>query len=431
MYPGMITGAHVHRQTLQGKGSIILLLQHILRRNSGRVNHHQHNHILILHHHITPMYDLSLPVARSNLADTTCRTRTTNIATLNPDQPNRAKRCKRIPIVCPLRIRLMDVIRRKLIQLGQLWPPDSVLQLPAMKIRCSDYDSSSDGRCQNCVRFNQQCLFHPVSSQAAFVPASALYGPNAVRAPIAGADGSQGQNWQHAPSTMLYGAHGQPLCPAGPGGQPQYSHPAPAQHPPSQTYPPGPYPRLPPPSYGSAPLPPVSTPGPQYDQQPQAPPTASSDRSDRGSLKRRPPGDDSHNESSRTAHFLHLTTKPCHSYEGRTSGGFEYANGPTSPATPTMSYQLYPPNNYSNGAQPVKGNNSPPTGRTPNSIHGMHSPQAVAMDSRTPPPAPSGSAGSSQNGRSGMKVHEMLGNPSRTPPCEPHDQQVSSSLSNE
>ncbi|KAJ9650316.1 hypothetical protein H2198_010371 [Neophaeococcomyces mojaviensis] len=70
-------------------------------------------------------------IAWSNLADTTSRTRITNITTLNPDQPNRAKRCKRIPIVCLLRIRLMDAIRRQLIQLDQLRPQDSAMQLPA------------------------------------------------------------------------------------------------------------------------------------------------------------------------------------------------------------------------------------------------------------------------------------------------------------
>jgi len=291
-----------------------------------------------------------------------------------------------------------------------------------VKIRCSGYDSSSDGRCQNCVRFNQQCLFHPVSSQAAFVPASALYGPNAGRAPIAGADGSQNQNGQHAPPPMLYGAHGQPLGPAGPGGQPQYSYPPPAQHAPPPNYPPGPYAAYPPPNYGNAPLPPVSAPAPHYDQQLQAPPPISSEHSDRGSLKRGPPDDDPHNEHNGTPHSPHPNTKPRRGYEGRTSGSFEYPNGAASPATSTMSYQSFPTNNYSNGAQTVKGNNSPPQGLTPNSIHSMHSPHTNAVDNKTPPPGQPGSAGSSQNGRSGMKVHEMLGTPNHMPGREPHDQ---------
>ncbi|KAJ5663101.1 hypothetical protein N7507_003832 [Penicillium longicatenatum] len=72
------------------------------------------------------------------------------------------------------------------------------------KIRCSGFESSSDGRCTNCVRFNQECMFTPVSSQAqAFVPAHAAYPHlrNAGPAP------------RGAGTPMLYGAHGQPLPP--------------------------------------------------------------------------------------------------------------------------------------------------------------------------------------------------------------------------
>lgn len=101
-------------------------------------------------------------------------------------------------------------------------------------------------------------------------------------------------------------------------------------------------------------------------------------------------------------------------YGDRQATAYEY-NGPTSPATSTMSYQSYHPNSYghngnANGQQPhVKGNNSPP-GLTPNSAHSLNSPHSTTMESRTPPPMP-GSANSSQNGRNSMKVHEMLSNP--------------------
>ncbi len=30
------------------------------------------------------------------------------------------------------------------------------------KIRCSGFESSADGRCVNCIRFNQQCVFTPI-----------------------------------------------------------------------------------------------------------------------------------------------------------------------------------------------------------------------------------------------------------------------------
>ncbi|CAI7613331.1 unnamed protein product [Penicillium manginii] len=73
------------------------------------------------------------------------------------------------------------------------------------KIRCSGFESSSDGRCTNCIRFNQECMFTPVSSQAqAFVPAQVAY-PH-LRNQQAGGRGSN-------PGMTLYGAHGQPLPP--------------------------------------------------------------------------------------------------------------------------------------------------------------------------------------------------------------------------
>ncbi|PWY75880.1 hypothetical protein BO83DRAFT_387878 [Aspergillus eucalypticola CBS 122712] len=74
------------------------------------------------------------------------------------------------------------------------------------KIRCSGFESSQDGRCTNCIRFNQECMFTPVSSQAqAFVPAHAAY-PH-LRNPQ-----NQGRGPPPA-GVMLYGAHGQPLPP--------------------------------------------------------------------------------------------------------------------------------------------------------------------------------------------------------------------------
>ncbi|KAJ5101110.1 hypothetical protein N7456_007162 [Penicillium angulare] len=70
------------------------------------------------------------------------------------------------------------------------------------KIRCSGFESSTDGRCTNCVRFNQECMFTPVSSQAqAFVPAHAAY-PHL-----------RNQGAGRTSGVTLYGAHGQPLPP--------------------------------------------------------------------------------------------------------------------------------------------------------------------------------------------------------------------------
>ncbi|EEA26945.1 C6 transcription factor, putative [Talaromyces marneffei ATCC 18224] len=77
------------------------------------------------------------------------------------------------------------------------------------KIRCSGFESSPDGRCTNCVRFNQECMFTPVSSQAqAFVPAHAAY-PHLLRPQ---AQGGRGRGYP-GDNVVLYGAHGQPLPP--------------------------------------------------------------------------------------------------------------------------------------------------------------------------------------------------------------------------
>ncbi|KAA8892748.1 putative C6 transcription factor [Sphaerosporella brunnea] len=64
------------------------------------------------------------------------------------------------------------------------------------KIRCSGFETSTDGRCANCMRFNQECVFTPVSSQTgpiqAFIPAPAgavagrtqqIYGPHGTPLP--------------------------------------------------------------------------------------------------------------------------------------------------------------------------------------------------------------------------------------------------------
>ncbi|QSZ36739.1 hypothetical protein DSL72_006622 [Monilinia vaccinii-corymbosi] len=66
------------------------------------------------------------------------------------------------------------------------------------KIRCSGFHADgSAGRCSNCERFKQDCIFTPVSSQQAFVPIQAVYA-------VTGGNGL-------GPNTQLYGAHGQPL----------------------------------------------------------------------------------------------------------------------------------------------------------------------------------------------------------------------------
>ncbi|RDA88101.1 hypothetical protein CP533_0515 [Ophiocordyceps camponoti-saundersi (nom. inval.)] len=105
------------------------------------------------------------------------------------------------------------------------------------KIRCSGYQNTPSGKCQNCARMNQECIFQPVSSSSstAFIPVSAV--PGGV-----------------PPGTQLFGAYGQPLAP-------NAAHPYPPQQHPGGP-PPGLYPPPPPPPQ-------------QHHQQQQPPPTQS------------------------------------------------------------------------------------------------------------------------------------------------------------
>jgi hypothetical protein len=93
------------------------------------------------------------------------------------------------------------------------------------KIRCSGFDQNPEGRCSNCQRFQQECIFTPVSSQAqAFVPAHAVY--PGMRNMGVGPDGRPRPMMY--PQTQLYGAHGQPLGPPiNQQGSP-YDYPAPS-----------------------------------------------------------------------------------------------------------------------------------------------------------------------------------------------------------
>ena len=66
------------------------------------------------------------------------------------------------------------------------------------QIRCSGYQNTPDGKCTNCKKTGNDCVFQPVSSttSTAFVPVSAIQGGV-------------------PPGTPLYGAFGQPLGPNG------------------------------------------------------------------------------------------------------------------------------------------------------------------------------------------------------------------------
>ncbi|ORY12290.1 hypothetical protein BCR34DRAFT_301725 [Clohesyomyces aquaticus] len=101
------------------------------------------------------------------------------------------------------------------------------------KIRCSGFEATDDGRCSNCMRFNQDCIFTPVSAQTqAFVPAHTVW--RGVGQP-----------------PPMYGAYGQPLPPANHGGPYEQAPRQQQQYLPSPTGATapssGPYPSAPPP----------------------------------------------------------------------------------------------------------------------------------------------------------------------------------------
>lgn len=81
------------------------------------------------------------------------------------------------------------------------------------KIRCSGYQTTADGKCMNCKKTGNDCVFQPVSSgTTAFVPVSAI--PGGV-----------------APGTQLFGAFGQPLGPPPGPGQHNVPHHLQPSHP--------------------------------------------------------------------------------------------------------------------------------------------------------------------------------------------------------
>ncbi|KAF2454667.1 hypothetical protein BDY21DRAFT_352398 [Lineolata rhizophorae] len=197
------------------------------------------------------------------------------------------------------------------------------------KIRCSGFDSSEDGRCTNCNRFSQECVFTPVSSQAqAFVPAHAVWRGDGRPPP-------------------LYGAFGQPLRPSQ-----QDAYRPPQQHQ-GQPPPPQQHPQQPPPPPGMPP-----------QQQPQQPytlqsPTASSAASYHTAQQQ--PGHQPPQPQPYYAAPPQRRSSPqsVYSYDpGRTSSSSPLAHG--TPGTPNA-----PPYHYPADPQLRPGSQINPDGRTP------------------------------------------------------------------
>ena len=306
-----------------------------------------------------------------------------------------------------------------------------------LQIRCSGFEASDDGRCTNCQRFQQECIFTPVSSQAqAFVPAHTAY-PHlrntGALPPQRGGRPLYPQQGQPA----IYGAHGQPLGPMAhdPNYPPPHGYPMP---------PPGPY-------QG----------GPVYDDRGHPQPPHAQDkvslkrlRSDESFQPAPPPPAPPEEYSS-------------HPYQGRppastgrrgSGGAYEYPDPtglvPVSPASSATSYQSAPyppqgPNPYYPTPQPQQPPPQQPPPQQPQTARrtspqsaysydarasgsphgstssasaysyaaGLHPPQVLPpRDGRTPPPAqgqaPGGNGNGNGNGnaqRGGMAVRDLLG----------------------
>ncbi|KAL2042670.1 hypothetical protein N7G274_004429 [Stereocaulon virgatum] len=220
------------------------------------------------------------------------------------------------------------------------------------KIRCSGFEASDDGRCTNCQRFQQECIFTPVSSQAqAFVPAHTAYphlrNPGAMP-PQRGGRPIYPQQGQPA----IYGAHGQPLGP-------------PMSHDPNYPPPPHGYPMPPPGPYQGAPV---------YDDRgPPQPPHAQ----DKGQPYSYPPPQPQQQAQQAPAP-RRSSPQSAYSYDARASGS---PHGSTS----SQSGYQYP--------------------------SGLHPPQVLPPrdQGRTPPPSQNREGNGNGSGqRGGMAVRDML-----------------------
>ncbi|KAI4278307.1 MAG: hypothetical protein LQ337_001129 [Flavoplaca oasis] len=263
------------------------------------------------------------------------------------------------------------------------------------KIRCSGFEASEDGRCTNCQRFQQECIFTPVSAHAsAFVPAHTAYPHLRGAAPMPQRGGGRPLYPQQGPPPAIYGAHGQPLGMPMPGQDPNY----------------------PPPPHGYPPMTPPSHPygPPMYDE-------------------RGPP---------QPAHPKDQGRPPASSGRRGSGAGYEYPDPtglvPVSPASSVTSYQSAP-NYQPQGQQPYyppqpppnqparrsspqssysydqRGSGSPQGSASSASAYnyapaGLHPPQVLPPreSGRTPPPR-SAEGGNNNGGQRGkMGIHDLL-----------------------
>ncbi|OJD20412.1 hypothetical protein ACJ73_08252 [Blastomyces percursus] len=265
------------------------------------------------------------------------------------------------------------------------------------KIRCSGFESSQDGRCSNCVRFNQECMFTPVSSQAqAFVPAQAVYNHFRGTAPRGG---------PRADAIPLYGAHGQPLPPPQ---APQHPHDGPLP-PPQSLYPPH--------AYGRPPV--DDRPPPPHLQPPPLQPDHVSRKRPRADESPFSPHHSRDPVSASSSDFSHSSTQRSSITSRDSREGYAYSESTTlPPVSAAVSGAAYPSHtvqapydrrssSHSQYSFEHRHSSSPHGSTSSNlpypPIQPQHPPPSIPI--RTPPPGQTtGSSGSR-----GLSVREMLG----------------------
>ncbi|KAF1997963.1 hypothetical protein P154DRAFT_536810 [Amniculicola lignicola CBS 123094] len=272
------------------------------------------------------------------------------------------------------------------------------------KIRCSGFENTDDGRCSNCIRFNQDCIFTPVSAQTqAFVPAHTVW--RGVGQP-----------------PPMYGAYGQPLPPNshGEGYPPQQQQQQ--QYLPSPTGAPGPYQAH---SFGPPP------PGAPYDDAgrdalnvrkrpyadphtptlpPPHPVSVSSHRSRDGSA-----GSDYPHVDQMSLTHAASPAPSAGSYPPPTAPGQPYyAQQPPRRASPQSVYSNEPartsssPHTQAGPATPNTPYYAPPTP----TAGALQQPFPPRTDGRTPPPPAAATAAPAS--RPGMRINDLVDNGGRS-----------------
>lgn len=289
-------------------------------------------------------------------------------------------------------------VRRLLYSCQTLSPPGGIYMFSLLlffgllissrsQIRCSGFEATDDGRCSNCMRFNQDCIFTPVSAQTqAFVPAHTVW--RGVGQP-----------------PPMYGAYGQPLPPA--------SH--------AEPYPPRQQQYLPSPTGATGPYPAHSAYSPQS-----GPPY---DEAGRDAQSRKRPYAEPHtptlpppNPASASQHS-HRSAGPEYTYPDPTSLTSAASSAPPSAYPPAQQpsasqpyYTSQPPGRASPQSaysyDPSRTSSSPHTQATPNTPGAppYYGPQQNGLqpipprsDGRTPPPPTT-----QPSSRPGMRINDLV-----------------------